>query len=82
MNRTIIDRITEAKMYQRKAIQALFPESIAEHFEVIEQELMAIFLEFTKEMMKQKQEEGEAAEAKSKHQENRKGNRTKKVTID
>jgi hypothetical protein len=82
MNRSMISRITEAKMYQRKAIQALLPENVAGHLEVIEQELMAIFVECTKEMMNQKQKEGEEAKDNSQPQENRNGNRTKKVTID
>ena len=39
MNTEMLDRIMTARAYQKKAIQALFPEEMNSHLEVIEREL-------------------------------------------
>ncbi len=72
MYKSMKNRFQEAKSYQKKAIQALLPEGVAEHLEVIEQELIAVFIECTKDLMEQRREEAQEQN----------GKRTKKVTID
>lgn len=79
MYKSMKNRFQEAKSYQKKAIQALLPEGVAEHLEVIEQELIAVFIECTKDLMEQRREE---AEKKSQYAQEQNGKRTKKVTID
>ncbi len=80
MNKSLIERVTEAKMYQKKALQALLPENTAEHVEVIERELRAIFMECMKGMMKQ--DGARDSEKESRHQEAGAGKQTKRVNIE
>lgn len=79
MYKSMKNRFQEAKSYQKKAIQALLPEGVVEHLDVIEQELIAVFIECTKDLMEQRREE---AEKKSQYAQEQNGKRTKKVTID
>ncbi len=51
MNQDIMYRVKEAKSYQMKAILALLPESSAKHIDVIGNELSAMFMEITAEMI-------------------------------
>lgn len=53
MKADMINRVMEARKYQKKAIMALFPESISGHIEVIEKELSAMFMEYAVEMASQ-----------------------------
>jgi hypothetical protein len=80
MNKSMMSRFTEAKSYQKKAIQALLPEGVAKHLEVIEQELIAVFIECTKDLTEQRWE-GEAGR-KNQNVQKEDGKRAKKVTID
>ncbi len=52
MNCDMMNRVKEAKKYQMKAWMALFPESSAQHFEVIGNEISAMFMECAADMMK------------------------------
>ncbi len=81
MHKSMMERFQEAKKYQKKALQALLPEGVAGHLEVIEQELTAIFMEGAKELTELICE-GEAAKHKSQNSQEQNGKSTKKVTID
>lgn len=56
MNSEMIDRFKLAGEYQRKAIYALFPEEMGEHWEVIEKELKMMAMEVIVELMKESNE--------------------------
>jgi len=56
MNSELFKRLRTAGKYQKKAIQALFPESVNHHFAVIEQECKAIFVEAIADCIKQYKE--------------------------
>ncbi|HKM33510.1 MAG TPA: hypothetical protein VJY54_02060 [Lachnospiraceae bacterium] len=94
MNADLMNRVMEARKYQKKAIMALFPDSKAGHIEVIEKELRAMFMEYAVELagqcMQQKgfsgQEESsgqgeETSQDASKQVENHKS-KVRKVSID
>ncbi len=53
MREEMLSRLMEAGKYQKKAIRALFPESMAGHMEVIENELSAMFMEYAMELASQ-----------------------------
>ena len=53
MKADMMNRVMEARKYQKKAIMALFPESMSGHIEVIEKELSAMFMECAVEMASQ-----------------------------
>lgn len=53
MDREMINRMKEAAKYQKMAIRALFPEQAAEHLDVIEGELKAMFHELVMDAVKQ-----------------------------
>ncbi|HHV11399.1 MAG TPA: hypothetical protein GXX75_14105 [Clostridiales bacterium] len=82
MNKSMMERITEAKMYQIKALQALLPESVTEHMEVIGRELVAIFMECAKEMTEQDQGRAMEGGKESCHQGHGNGKQAKRVTIE
>ena len=48
----MIQRFRKAASYQKKAIQALFPDMMNEHFDVIEKELKLMMIEAVCEMQK------------------------------
>ena len=73
MNREMIQRIKVAGDYQRKAIRALFPEEMGEHFDVIEKEIKAMVMELVVEIVK---------EQKTTVNEEDRNNKTKKVDIE
>ena len=80
MNKSMKNRFQEAKRYQKKAIQALLPEGVAKHLDVIEQELIALFIEGTKDLTEQWWEG--KMEKKGQYTQEQDEKRTKKVTID
>lgn len=80
MNKSMKNRFLEAKRYQKKAIQALLPEGVAKHLDVIEQELIALFIEGTKDLTEQWWER--KMEKKGQYTQEQDEKRTKKVTID
>lgn len=53
MNMESLDRIKEAKKYQKMALRALLPESAGEHLEIIEKEFSAMMKECCMEFIKQ-----------------------------
>lgn len=73
MNREMMQRIKIAGDYQRKAIRALFPEEMGEHFDVIEKEIKAMVMELVVEIAK---------EQKTTVNEEDRNNKTKKVDIE
>jgi hypothetical protein len=83
MNHDMVNRIRDAKRYQKKALLALFPESTAEHIEVIGKELTAIVMECAVDIIKQNGESGNTQENQDKEcKKEEKESRVKKVTID
>lgn len=80
MNTELIARLMEAKKYQKKAIEALFPEEMKEHVEVIERELSAMLKECGMELLK---EVMQAAEGKTEQKDTTDKTKSgaKKVTI-
>ena len=73
MNREMMQRIKIAGDYQRKAIRALFPEEMGEHFDVIEKEIKAMVMELVVEIVK---------EQKTTANKEDRNNKTKKVDIE
>lgn len=73
MNREMMQRIKMAGDYQKKAIRALFPEEMGEHFDVIEKEIKAMVMELVVEIAK---------EQKTTVNEEDRNNKTKKVDIE
>ncbi len=73
MNREMMQRIKIAGDYQRKAIRALFPEEMGEHFDVIEKEIKAMVMELVVEIVK---------EQKATANKEDRNNKTKKVDIE
>lgn len=73
MNREMMQRIKIAGDYQRKAIRALFPEEMGEHFDVIEKEIKAMVIELVVEIAK---------EQKTTVNKEDRNNKTKKVDIE
>lgn len=73
MNREMMQRIKIAGDYQRKAIRALFPEEMGEHFDVIEKEIKAMVMELVVEIAK---------EQKTTVNKEDRNNKTKKVDIE
>ena len=73
MNREMMQRIKMAGDYQRKAIRALFPEEMGEHFDVIEKEIKAMVMELVVEIAK---------EQKTTVNKEDRNNKTKKVDIE
>lgn len=53
MDRELFERIRTAGVYQKKAIQALFPERVNRHMEVIEKEVKAMIIETVTNWMKE-----------------------------
>lgn len=53
MNKEMLHRMKIAGEYQRKAIRALFPEEMGEHFDVIEKELKMMMMEAAAELLKE-----------------------------
>jgi len=49
----MLHRMKIAGEYQRKAIRALFPESMGEHLDVIEKELKMMVMEVATELLKE-----------------------------
>lgn len=83
MNSDRMNRIKEAKMYQKKALLALFPESTAEHIEAIGKELTAIVMECAIDLIKRNGESGNTQENQDgEHRKEEKESKVKKVNIE
>lgn len=89
MKADMMNRVMEARKYQKKAIMALFPESMSGHIEVIEKELSAMFMEYALEMASQymKQNSNYETEDESKQkavlcEETKNQSKIRKVSID
>lgn len=82
MNKEWIRRIKTAGVYQKKAIDALFPETIKEHLNRIEKEITMIILETVEEWIKDNKQRDTWKEAKTSEKENHVENYVKKVTIE
>lgn len=52
-NREMINRFRVAAGYQRKAVKALFPETMGNHIDVIENEIRLMLTEAAMEMIKE-----------------------------
>ena len=52
-NSEMINRFRVAAGYQRKAVRALFPETMEKHFDVIENEIKLMLTEAAMEMIKE-----------------------------
>lgn len=52
-NSEMINRFRGAAGYQRKAVRALFPETMEKHFDVIENEIKLMLTEAAMEMIKE-----------------------------
>lgn len=52
MSKEMLRRMKIAGEYQRKAIRALFPEEMGEHWDVIEKELKMMVMEAAAELLK------------------------------
>lgn len=57
MDKSFINRVTEAKKYGKLAVRALLPEQAAVHLDNIEKELKAIITECVIDMTRQEKEE-------------------------
>lgn len=77
MNKEMIDRLRTAGQYQKKAIRALFPETMNGHLEIIEKELKSMFMEAAIELMKECKTDNKTEEDNSRES----TSRTRKVTI-
>lgn len=53
MDRELFERIRTAGIYQKKAIQALFPKKMNRHMEIIEKEIKAMMIETVTDWMKE-----------------------------
>ncbi|MCR5799308.1 MAG: hypothetical protein K6G69_04465 [Lachnospiraceae bacterium] len=51
MNKVALQRLKTAYMYQKKAVTALFPESVGEHLDVIEKEVKDLIKEIVSEVI-------------------------------
>ena len=51
MNKDTMKRVREAQKYKRMAVKALFPEKVAGHIDVIENELRKMVMEIIGEMV-------------------------------
>ena len=70
MKSETIQRLIQAKKYQKMALRALLPEKAAGHLDIIERACRALLLDCLKEMGTEKQPEEKT------------GGEVKKVTID
>ena len=83
----MIQRFRKAASYQKKAIQALFPDMMNEHFDVIENELKLMMIEAVCEMQKSRNRRTDnfkdffTAAPEGDNSTNVKKDGTKKVTI-
>ena len=57
MKSETIQRLIQAKKYQKMALRALLPEKAAGHLDIIERECRALLLDCLKEMGTEKQPE-------------------------
>ena len=51
MNKDTMKRVREAQKYKRMAVKALFPEKVAGHIDVIENELREMVMEIISDMV-------------------------------
>lgn len=80
MNQELIYRLKTAAGYQKKAIQALFPEQVRGHLEVIESEWRQMVLELLTELWKDDGKQEEHAACKGTQEKNN-SSKTHKVEI-
>ncbi len=71
MNKEMKERLRTAAAYQKKAIEALFPERMQEHMKVIGNEMKAIFTELAagcvlKEAAKEKEKSAQSKDGAEK----------------
>ena len=77
MNKEMLHRMKIAGEYQKKAVRALFPEEMDEHFQVIEKEIKMMVMEIAAEWIKKCQD----SDSGKNPQENEETTRVKKVDI-
>ena len=82
MNKEMMNRMREARKYQKMAIRALMPERMAEHVDVIEHEVKAMVRETIIDVVKDRVWDNLNEKSQETTASQEKESKVKKVTID